>query len=940
MSWEKNRAFPQNLQKGGHVPLDENPLATGKANGLGEGMIADSITQSQGGGGTSKRTSSQLLLKYPTLLVHGTPSTWFSQSELVSMASNPDYSASDDASSSLGDSNYDFVDDKSGIASDDEDHENLTHSVSSVEEREPPQPDALPPQNYWGRLPAISNTNLAPDFIVSRPHHSPSLSDPIHEAHSLPAGSTGTIKGPHTGDETNRGLFRSREDGMDHVIALEEPSAADMNPEKPFETEYTLRVFNEDESLEITSRHFRTTAPSRTLTAVIKQTMIKRWLIPQNPYKLLFVGDSAAREEIAWKVGSALDASSIDAEYAPNQYAVVRIPSFENPAAGGVELIDSTGISLIVEECHSARSTEVYGGHDMLSMIISHQGSSDRKLIESVWSGAERRVTDNWRLPDLAILYLSDSDDTPKKQTRFLARKFMDLHQVPCIIISQSPLWDKPTETMVRALDYATPHICHVTHDSSTSVVKRFPVDLNTFLNLNASQMNRNLAYLAKKHASSKPQATISNQESSKDSSVSETKDYFSPNFPYITKPFLSKHLRKFKRGFFPGLFLILGILLYQTLISVAFVGTHDPACQKQGTNMMATIQQACPKFGIAATTSVQSNCALMTSPVSLLSSKASDSRGRSHLASNSALSSFLQSHQAFASNESENFEAGIIGDCHIVLRSPGWFRRSRKAQKLAFNVTRFGSVLHHQISMPFDGVYALEIPKEDAYGTVNVSLWTTSKPIINEKLEVNFGTSWLKVSTWNNAAQAISNSLTQNRDTLVASIMIPYHQFAMNLGHRVPWRSKAVTDEPKEAGKPDTASPNQITTSAGIIQAMAADFSHKLLQGLGNGSNAASKVVVDQAQQLYKEIAGYSYNGTRLLLEESQRLPQAISGNLHKIAHDVAYLQNTHLRTTQKKALKFWWKIRGLPKQEKAQDIKRDESNMRIGKFMKKFNR
>ena len=903
-------------------------------------MLANSTTQSQGGDGISKRTSSQLLLKYPTLLVHGTPSTWFSQSELVSMASNPDYSASDDTSSSLGDSNYDFVDDKSGIASDDEEHENLTHSVSSFEEREPTQLDAIPPQNNWGRRPGISTTHLAPDYVASRPDHSPSFSDPVNEAHSLPTGSTGTIRGPHTGEGTNQGLFRGHADGLEHFIVLEEPSTASMNPEKPFESEYTLRMFDEDESLEITSRHFRTTAPSRTLTAVVKQTMIKQWLIPQNPYKLLFVGNSAAREEIAWKVGSALDASLIDAEYAPNQYAVVRIPSFENPAAGGVELIDSTGISLIVEECHSATSTEVDGGHDTLSLNISHQGSSDRKLIDSVWSGAERKVTDNWRLPDLAILYISDSDDTPKKQTRFLARKFMDFHQVPCIIISQAPLWDRPTETVVRALDYATPHICHMTHDTSTSIVKRFPVDLDTFMNLNASQMNRNLAYLAKKHASSKSQATISNQETSRDFPDCGTKDCFSPNFPYVTKPFLSNHLRRFKRVFFPGLFVILGILLYQMLISVAFVGPHDPACQQKGTNVMTTAQQACPKFGIAVTTSVPSNSALMTSPVSLLSSKASDSKERSRLASNSALTSFLQSRQALASNESENFEAGIIGDCHIILRSPGWFRRSRKAQKLAFNVTRFGSVLHHQVSMPFNGVYALEIPKEDAYGTVNVSLWTTSKPIINEKLEVDFGISWLKASTWNKAVGAISNSLSQNRDTLVASIIVPYHQLAMNLKHLVPWRSKAVDGETKKAGKPYTATSNQTATSVGIIQALAAEFPNKMLLRLGNGSNAASKVLVHQTQQLYKEMAGYSYNGTLLLLEESQRLSQAIIENLQNIAHDMAYLQNTHLRTTQKKALKFWWKIRGLPKREKAENIKRDKSHMRIGKFIKKFNR
>lgn len=890
------------------------------------------MSQSRGGSGASEHTS-QVVLEYPTLLVDGTPSLWLARSQLVPMASNPDYSASDDTSSSLGDSNYDFVDDKSGVASDDEDHENLTHSVSSNEEREPPQLDLLPRQNIWGRLPAFPTTIPAPDYVVSETCQSPSFPGSINEAHLLPAGSTGTIRGLHTGDETKQGLLRGQGNGMEHIIVLEEPFAAGMDPEKPFEGECVLKVFDQNEASEVTMRHVRTTAPSRNLTAVVKQTMIKQWLIPQNPYKLLFVGDSAAREEIVWKVGSALDASSIDAEYTPNQYAVVRIPSFENATAGGVELIDSTGISLIIEECKSATSTKIEGGNDTLSMTISNQGSSDRKLIESVWSGAEHRITDNWSLPDLAVFYLSESDDISVKQTRYFARKFMGRHRVPCIVISQAPLWDRPAE--IIALDYTTPHICLKTHDSSTSIVKRLPVNLETFMNIDASQMNRNLAYLAKKHGSSRQQAprlSISNHETSRNSTVSEKKNYAPTQLSYIKRSSLSKHLIQVKRIFLPILFLVLGILLYQILLSIAIKAPYVPAHQEKKINMIANIQRVCPKFGTTVPISVQSDPALTTNPVSSLNNKASESRGKSHLASNSALTSFLNGRQAFAPNKSENFEAGIIGDCHIVLRSPGWFIRSRKTHKLAFNVTRSGSVLHHQVSMPFDGVYALEIPREDAYGTVNVSLWTTSKPIVNESFEVEFGTSWLKGSTWK---KVISSSIDKNRDKILASVMVPYHRFAVKLGDLVAWRSKTAGQAGKGTGKPPVASPNQATKSAGIIHTMAADFPRKLLIRLGHASDAVSKDVIYQAKQLCKGITGYSYNSSLLLLEESQRLPQAVVGNLRKIAHDVTSLPSTHLRTTQKKALKFWWKIRGLPRQERVGVIDREN-----GRFMKKTNR
>ena len=904
-------------------------------------MKTDFIPQSQGGSGTSEHTS-QIVLQYPTLSVDGTPSIWLSRSEIIPMASNPDYSASDDTSSSLGDSNYDFVDDKSGIASDDEDHENLTHSTSSNEEREPPQLEVSPRQNVWGCLPAYPTTILAPDYVVSGPCQSSSFPASINEATLLPAGSTGTIKGGlHTGDETKGGLLKGHEDGIEHSIVLEEPFATGMDPEKPFESECTLKVFNQNEASEVTMRHVRATAPSRTLTAVVKQTMIKQWLALQTPYKLLFVGDSAAREEIVWKVGSALDASSNNAEYTPNQYAVVRIPSFENATAGGVELIDSTGISLIVEECNSAASTKMNGGNDTLSMTISNQGSSDQKLIESVWSGVEHRVTDDWSLPDLAIFYLSEGDDISAKQTRYFARKFMSRHQVPCIVISQAPLWDRPAE--VIALDYSTLHICLKTHDSSTSIVKRLPVDLKTFMNLDASQMNRNLAYLAKKHTSSRqqgPTISVFKQNTSGSSKFSEQKDNSSSEFLYIKKSPLSEHLSQFKRIFLPSLFLVCAILLYQVFIWIAFMAPHVPARQETGMNSMTNIQRACPKLGTAVPMSVQSDSALMTKPVSLLSNKASDSRGKSDLASNPALTSFLHGRQAFAPNQSENFEAGIIGDCHIVLRSPRWFIRSRKTHKLAFNVTRSGSVLHHHASMPFDGVYALEVPRADAYGTVRVSLWTTSKPIINESLEVDFGTSWLKASTWNKAAQVISSLIDKSRDKLVSSIMVPYRSFATNLGHLVPWRSKTADEARKETGKPSIVSPDQGNRSAGFMHTMAADSARRLLIRLGDGSNAASKDVIYRAKQLCKGITDYSYNSSLLLLEERQRLPQAVISNLGKIARDMARLQSTHLRKTQKKALKFWWRIRGLPRQGKIKDMERGKSHMQNGRFMKKTNR
>lgn len=886
------------------------------------------MPQSQGGSGASEHTSC-ILLQYPTLPVVGTPATWLSHSQLAAMASNPDYSASDDTASSLGDSTYDFVDDKSGIVSDDEDHENLTPSVSSNEERELPQVNRLLHQS------------ATYDCEASASYQSTSFSRSLSEAHSLPTGSGLTIRGPHTGDETNQGLFTGHRNDTEDVIVLHEPSIINRDSDKPFESECTLKVFDQNEASEVTMHHARATLPSTILTAVVKQTMVKQQLIPQNPYKVLFVGDPSTREEIVWKIGSALDAAPSSEDYFPNQYAVVRIPSFEDAAARGVELIDSTGINLIIEECSSASFTKVDGGNDTISMAISNQVSSDQKLVESVWSGSGHKVTDNWSLPDIAVFYLSESESILAKQTRHFARKFMSRHQVPCIVISQAPLWNRPAE--IIALDYTTLHICLKAHDSSTSIVKRLPVNLKTFMSLDASQMNRNLAYLASRHTSSKLQTLrppISKQETFTDLHVPEKGDYSSRSFLYIKKSLSSKHLSSLNGLFLPSLLLVLGLLLYQIVMPFAVGAPYVPARQEKGLNIVTNIQRACAKFGPMVPSSLQSDSALIPNPVSSLIHKTSEPKGKSPLASNSALASFLHGREDYAPNKSEKFEVGVIGDCHIVLRSPRWFIRAKKTPKLAFNVTRKGSVLHHQVSMPFDGVYALEIPKDDAYGTLNVSLWTTSKPTINESFEVELGTSWLKASTWNRATRVISSSFSKNRDLVLASVMGQYRGYGSNVGSLLAWRIGKVDEARQEARKASKASPNQASKTADLSQRKTMDSLRKLLLRVCDGSKVAALQMHLQAQQVRRDITGHFTTRSLPLREETQRLSHAVAGNLRKIAYSVARSQSSHLRTTQKEALKFWWKIRGLPRQESSKSVEQGKPPAQNGKSPRKLNR
>ena len=888
---------------------------------------ADSMVHSQEDSSALERTP-QILLQFPTLSVDGTPANWLSRSQLVAMASNPDYSASDDTASSLGDSAYDFVDDKSGIVSDDEEHDNLTHSVSSTEERELPQFDGQP------------HPIMAYHGGDNRSCASPVFSHSLTEAHSLSTGSGLTIRDHDGNPETSRGHFAPHMEGTDHTIVLPEPSAMSMDL-APFESEFTLKVFDQDEASEVIKRHVRVnTIPSTSLTAVVKQTMLTNWLIPPNPYKVLFVGDPSAREEIVWKIGSALDASSV-AEYFPNQYAVVRIPSFEDATARGVELIDSTGISLIIEECSSAAFTKVEGGNDTISMTISNQVSSNQKLVESVWTGSGHMVTDDWSLPDIAVFYLSENDNISAKQTRHYARKFMSRHQVACIVISQAPLWTRPAE--IIALDYTTLHICLKTTGSSTSIVKRLPVDLKTFMALDARQMNRNLAYLANRRMSSRRQASkraISNHETSRDLYACEKGHDSSWSIAHMKHFLSSKYLPSLHRIILPCLLFILGLLLYQPIMTFAVGAPHVPVRQLRGNDILPNTPRACAGAGSTVPGSLQSKPPLITSSASSLIKKASGLKDGTPLASNSALASFLQGRQGLIPNKSESFQVGVIGDHHIVVRSPRWFVRSKKSHKLAFNVTRKGSPLRHQVSLPFDGVYALEIAKEDAYGTLNVSLWTTSKPAVNESFEVEFGKSWWNASAWNTATQVFSSAIDIHPEALLASIKGQYHRFATHLGDLVSWRSRTAHGAQQVAGKASKAPPVRASETTDILQSKIMHLPRNILLRLDERKREFSERMKIQAQQVRRATLDYSRNACFLVVEETRPISQAIVGEIQNIAQIMLRPPKAHLRWSKKKALKFWWKIGGLPRQRRVEGLDRGESQLRKGRSIKNTNR
>lgn len=798
--------------------------------------------------------SPTIALKYPTVTVYGSPSSWLSQSQLVSMASNPDDISGDDTSSSLGDSNYEFIDDKSTVVSDDE--EQGSSAVFSTDGR------YVEPQSNHG-LPRRDST--------SEQGSQSSYAEPSNICFDLDS-SLATISTSNyvETDQNGHGTRPNRcQDTLEHhnqegeqAILLIESTTKPAGPTVEAEGSCSIRVWCPDEVPDI-SRQLPQSPKHNQVAVTVKQTMVSHGLVLDQPYKVLYIGDDSARDQIIQKIGSALAATLESEKPRPSRFNIVPISSFGDSTSPEVVLIDSTGLELSVEECHSASFVKLEGGNDTISMTIS-----DRTLVESFWSGSKFSVTDHWKLPDIAIFYLSENDNISSKQTRRFARSFMNRHFVPCIFISQSPCWNYSSQEII-ALDPKTPHLCLQAVESGVTkseTIKRMPIDLQSFLSLDCRQVNRNLACLA----------TIYRTGCSKPESTDPSRS------PLTKAEKISKDNYRAAEKIFPilrsGLLLVLGFLLYQLVMSNVF---NAPQTYRQNTKDAAAV----PTILLTRPTSVL----LASTKTGLTKSPVLTSPPRNqYLTSRSG--SPLQDGQGLLPNNSDKFKISVLGDSHILLRPPHWFTRSRKAPKLSFCVSRGTHALNHQVSTPFDGVFTIEIPRDDAYGLLNVSIWTTANPKIEVSFEVEFGSSW-----WSRAGHAVIGLLRKDIAFANTGLTAISNQTTNDFRLMMGWVYNEASKFLNTVENTGTASLDQTAKATDIVLARTRSISRSLSR-LSHGTLVTSKQLLLFAKRLQP-----SHTARRI--------------NFTNFTNPINY-RSKHLRSTQKRALKLWWRISGVPKQ------------------------
>lgn len=827
---------------------------------------------------------------------------WLFHSKVVPMASTMEENHSDDAASSLGDSAYDFLDDRSTATTDDEGSANLTGSTSSSDSAEP-------------------NTPI------------------IHQSQSQ-SQSSALVSGPENDADDNTEDEEGNQalQGADWGIRFEEALNVSHASTVCAEVSHTLRDLEAWEIGEVLPNMSRDALPMQ-LSLAIKQTMTGHTLAPEGPLRLLFVGDAVAKDPIMQKLGSALAASSESStdgsEGTMSRFNIVPIASFGEARSCSPEvlLVDSVGLEMSVQDCISASFSRKEDGNDSICLVLP-----DGMRVTSTWLSSHSRFDISggprgWKLPDVAIFYLSETDSMATKLTHRFARSFMSRHKIPCLVVAQTQISTSRADPI--SLDYRTPHLClesRIPNQDRVCVVKRLPLDLATFLELDARQMNRNLACLMKsRRAGLNPRPDPAHSMSGHDTPTGSGYDNEKTTFNFLSAAWSALKRNSYLIWDKQRLVLLFSVflcLLLPSFLSFSFSRNIDTVDASAGYDegMMKTAR--IPNLKVLVTTPSVSTKppaprTLATTVSTSMPLPKHPSKGRVTVNSNTDLASFLLDSNALTPNNSAKFKVHVVGDCHVVLRPPHWFMRYRKAPKLLFNITRQKAAVEYELFMLFDGVYALKVPREEAYGLVNVSVRTTSKPKINETFEVDFGNSWLKAAGWKRAAFAVTQELRGDLELAQSRLSSVYAHTSLELQALVHGAVAKADATHKAIERIRSASSNHTLRTTDLILAQTRDFSRNLSKSLGDSTSALSKQVVLYNHGVRKDVVIYLErtktafkNSGRSLLRSSPTL------NFKRLANTVNSLGVSHLRATQKHTLKAWWKIAGAPKQQAAKSV------------------
>ncbi|KAL2188499.1 hypothetical protein L209DRAFT_751470 [Thermothelomyces heterothallicus CBS 203.75] len=559
-------------------------------------------------------------------------------------------------------------------------------------------------------------------------------------------------------------------------IQLRESDVDDPYLAQSIFAKHVIREFSEEESAEIAENLALPNAP-RHLLASIRQTMSQSYLFIQEPLRILYVGRAEARRAIVLKICSAIWASPLSKHqddlhsYREGIYNIVPISSFGPEPE--LDLMEASRFQIKVEHCTSAEEVTYQEpqtpGDAAYSIVIEQE-----KAYLSIATTDGAIVEPKWDLPHIAIFYTCADDCKEDSATRHAAWSFMQRHGVPSIFIAEQQEFRDPSWGMY--IDEHSVHLCLESRDPEKQMSPwRFPVDFASFTDIDARQLNRNLAYLTKLveaedntgRSPARPTATLELQPEVR-ASLKKTRR--SPRWSFDTL-----ELARYFWSVFPALLLLAGPFFALSMVDWLRPGGL-PRFHPSSSVGICVPSETYPGFTTSrsptVTTSTKTVVINVTSTKTVQVGQTQSST--STLASALSLAGFLSDKPSAvpADIEANNKKSShsdktmcsirVYSPTEILLEIPS----KNKAVWLAkgaidIAVRRNNNLLRTRISSVDEGLLVGLEPK-DANGALNITVITNRRPRINETFEVDFGKSTVAEVT-----QAIEAGLRMLRDAL-----------------------------------------------------------------------------------------------------------------------------------------------------------------------------
>ncbi|KAL2011545.1 hypothetical protein VTN00DRAFT_4263 [Thermoascus crustaceus] len=543
------------------------------------------------------------------------------------------------------------------------------------------------------------------------------------------------------------------------------------------ELKHTIRIFDGAEASELKERLPHNLEDTH-LIVTVQQTMTKQSLDLDKPFRVLYVGNPEFRHIVLDKIGDVLVSSSRDgfesSSAESSRYHVVPTSFGAGATPNFAELLP-IHVQLIVDECLDATSEPRADKPSTINLKFKN-----RPPCSSSWTGSQYQISSSsdWTLPDVAIFFMSEKDDSLAVRTRKLAHTFMKRHGIPAMVISEEPLWKRPADLV--PLDYHSLHMCLESRHSLTGetvVLRRYPIDLKTFESITPGQLNRNLASLSGLYTKKTSKVIAEDQR------LSGMKQFFdSEKYPkhMSFSPYTSRahELQPVLRVVTLSILSAIAITLGYTALKAILLFLVQFFARSAVPNLPTITPSSISTTGLLPAQELkQTSLSLKSSSLSEVQTPSCIPDALSTAEEIMGISLSLD-----GQSDPDKFQIQVVGDCHVIIKPPNSFTSARKQPKFNVSVTRGDKALSYELSKLFDGVYTLKLDREDAYGLLNVSIATTSKPFLQQVTEVDFGTPWMKIANWKKAAQVVSSRLMKDLGTAQTGLSEVYDRLSMDL--------------------------------------------------------------------------------------------------------------------------------------------------------------